>query len=90
MAAAGIIMLVPQGTGQDEIVSDPIQQYSSELDASSKLVMLRSNASLQTRLHEKTHLVRGRFDPAGFAAAVQRVAHKAISFKTEGAARHAQ
>jgi glycosyltransferase involved in cell wall biosynthesis len=86
MAAAGIIVLVPQGTGQDEIVSDPIQQYASELDASSKLVMLGSNAALQIRLHERAHLVRGRYNPAGFVAAVQRVAQKAISFKTEGRA----
>lgn len=79
MAGAGAIVLVPQDTGQSEIVADPFQRYSSEEEAAKRLVTLGRDVALQRRLHTGTLATCDRFAPAQFTAAVQQTAQQALS-----------
>lgn len=74
MAAAGAIVLVPAGTGQSDIVTDPSQHFATEGEAAEKLAALSQDAARQQRLQASAHKVRDRFGAARFVAAVQAAA----------------
>lgn len=82
MAASGAIVLVPAGTGQDEIVTNPAQRYETEEDAAARLVQLGRNPGLQARLHAEALADRTRFTPERFVAAVRATARDVLCPKT--------
>jgi glycosyltransferase involved in cell wall biosynthesis len=86
MAAAGAIVLVPQGTGQGEIVPDPFQHYRSEEEAAAKLVALGRDGALQRRLHADALARRDRFGPDRFVTELRRAAQRALSLTRPGGA----
>lgn len=79
MAASGIIMLVPKDTGQNDIVDDPSQQFSTVEDAANKLVALANSPDLQRRLHSRSGEVRSRFAPDRFKESVRCLAQAMIA-----------
>lgn len=76
MVASGIITLVPQNTGQSDIVSDPAQQFASVEDAAGCLIALSRSPELQTRLHTHAYEMRDTFAPDQFQKAVGRLTRK--------------
>lgn len=83
MAGAGVIMLVPQGTGQSEIVKDSLQHYATEVAAAELLVALDQNVVLRERLHQEALTTRERFAPVRFVDAVQNIAKQALRVSEE-------
>lgn len=84
LAGAGAIVLVPQDTGQSEIVTDPLQHYSNEEEAAERLVAMSRDQALQRRLHAGALATRERFSPARFTVAVQQAAQRVLSLEMEG------
>lgn len=78
MAGTGTIVLVPQDTGQSEIVTDPFQHYCTEEEAAEKLVALGHDQALRRRLHAEALATHDRFSPARFTVAVQQAAQRTL------------
>lgn len=77
MAAHGAIVLVPAGTGQGEIVKNPLQQYKSESQAVARLLAFSEDPRLQARLHLETKALPNQFSEQCFTLAVRRLAREA-------------
>ena len=71
MAAAGVLVLVPTGCGQTEIVTDPRLQYESEEEAITKLLALQ-NAPPSLALSQCE--AQRRFSPRVYMNAVRQLA----------------
>lgn len=82
MAAAGMLVVVPSGCGQTEIVTDPRLHYETEAEAADKLVALQNDSTLQIVLMNRAADIGLEFSPDHYIQAVRRLA-----FETLGEAR---
>jgi glycosyltransferase involved in cell wall biosynthesis len=83
IAGAGAIVLVPQNTGQSEIITDPIQHFSNESEAAERLVALGRDQELRLRLQADALSTSDKFAPARFMISVQKVAQRALALEME-------
>lgn len=74
MTAAGMLVVVPDGCGQTEIVTDPRLSYQTEAEAAGRLLVLQSDSSLRTALQAAATEVRDRFSPEHYMNAVRKLA----------------
>jgi glycosyltransferase involved in cell wall biosynthesis len=73
MSAAGMLVVVPSGCGQTEIVNDPGLHYETEAEAAERLLVLQTVPSLRAALKAATQ-VGARFSPEHYIDAVRKLA----------------
>lgn len=73
MAASGIVVIVPDGTGQCEIITDPSQKYRTEDEAALCLLALVHDPVLQFRKHEAARLTAEYFSAPRFMESVRHL-----------------
>jgi len=77
MARAGVIVWVPRGGGQMEIVGhEPALMYESDDDAVQKISATLASASEQQRLREKLASISEQFSTARFMQQVQTIVNE--------------
>ncbi|MGO9173862.1 MAG: glycosyltransferase family 4 protein [Rhodomicrobium sp.] len=79
MAASGMLVIVPEGGGQREIIQDPLQRFTSVQDASDRLLSILRDSDLQKRLRDAANGTRKRFGPEQFIEAVRALAMQSIA-----------
>ena len=79
MAASGIVVIVPEGTGQSDIIVDPIQTYRTEVEAASHLLTLARDGTQQIRLHKSAYAGAGRYSSARFINQVRAIFGDALN-----------
>ena len=77
LARAGVIVWVPRGGGQMEVVGhEPALQYESDDDAVQKISATLASASEQQRLREKLASISEQFSTARFMQQVQTIVNE--------------
>ena len=73
MASAGMVTLVPRGSGQAEIVTDERLHFSTRREAANLLVSLTGDVSLATTLAARCRSINGEFASGRFGELVTRI-----------------
>ncbi|WP_156862281.1 glycosyltransferase family 4 protein [Casimicrobium huifangae] len=79
MAAAGMLVVVPGGCGQTEIVTDPRMHYDTAAEAAGRLLALQNDPALRVAMLAKATAVRGRFSPERYMSAVRKLARETMA-----------
>jgi glycosyltransferase involved in cell wall biosynthesis len=82
MAAAGMLVVVPSGCGQTEIVTDPRLHYDTEAVAAGRLLALQTDPALRAAMLADATAVRSRFSPERYLSAVRALALEFVDAAT--------
>jgi hypothetical protein len=77
-----MLVVVPSGCGQTEIVTDPRLHYDTEAVAAGRLLALQTDPALRAAMLADATAVRSRFSPERYLSAVRALALEFVDAAT--------
>lgn len=78
MTVSGMIVFVPEGTGQSDIIQSQEQIYTTKQEAAKQLLDLQRDPELQVALHKVALDTVHKFSPPQFIAKVQQLSQTSL------------